>query len=81
MKTNIAERKEALERASNATSIEAQSLDLSIGDSKEFELKDIQTYQRIRVRFTRLKTETGRCYATSMNGNVLMVTRIEDGEE
>ncbi len=80
MEAEILERKEALERASNVTGIEAESLDMEVGESREFNLKDIQAYQRIKVRFTRLKSETGRCYVTNMNGNAIKVTRNEDEE-
>ena len=78
MKLEIAARKIDLKRAINVTEIEAESLDLGIGESKDFCLIDIQSYQRIKVRFTRLKSETGRCYITNMNGNDITVTRTKD---
>jgi hypothetical protein len=78
MEANIKERGQELERVSNVTGIEAASLKLSVSESKAFKIKDHQAYQRIKVRFTRLKSETGRCYTISMDGNNVIVTRNED---
>jgi hypothetical protein len=71
----LEKRKKELERQANVSLIEAESLNLGIEEKKEFKIKDIQAYQRIRVRFNRLKKETGREYLTNLNGNKVVVTR------
>jgi hypothetical protein len=64
-----------LERQANASSIEAECLKFDVSDSKSFEIKDLETYQRIRGRFNRLKSETGRVYSTKIDGNNVIVRR------
>lgn len=78
MTTTIKERREELERMSNVTSIEADCLLMIIGETKTYRIKDLQAYQRLRVRFTRLKDSTGRRYITKMCGNKVQVSRIEN---
>lgn len=80
METEIKDRKAELERVSNVTSIEASALALDIGGSKDFRIMDIEAYQRLRVRLHRVKLSTGRAFATTMNGNKVSVSRLEDEE-
>lgn len=80
MEPNLVERANELKRKSNVTSIEAECITLGVGESKQFKIMDIQTYQRLRIRLLRLKDNTGRAYTTTMNGNYVIVTRQEDEE-
>lgn len=64
-----------LERQSNVSEIEAVSLTLDVNNCRTFKIKDLQTYQRLRTRFNRLKSDTGRIYETEMEGNNITVTR------
>lgn len=80
MEPNLVERATELKRKSNVTSIEAESISLCIGESKQFKIMDLETYQRLRTRLVRLKDNTGRCYSTTLSGNNVIVTRQEDEE-
>lgn len=80
MEPNLVERATELKRKSNVTAIEAECIDLYVGESKQFKIMDIQAYQRLRIRLLRLKDNTGRDIRTSMNGNFVIVTRHEDVE-
>ena len=78
MSIEIEIRKENLEREALVSSVEAKSIELNVGESRTFNVKDIESYQRIRTRFNALKKSTGRQYKTELNGNLLKVLRIED---
>ncbi len=71
----LKKRQADLERQANASAIEAECIKFEIGDSKSFKIKDLETHQRIRTRFNRLKLDTGRVYRTEMDGNSIIVTR------
>jgi hypothetical protein len=60
--------------------IEAECLNLGIGSSKTFELKDLQAYQRLRGRFWRLRLASGLDYRTEIDGNNVVVTRVAEDE-
>ena len=78
MTSAITSRQIRLERESNVSAIEASALKLEVGETIEKSIKDIQAYQTIRTRFNRLKRSTGRIYETSMSGNKIIITRMED---
>jgi hypothetical protein len=68
-----------LMRDSKVTAIESKSILLEVGQSEEFDdILDIQTYQRIRTRFNRLKRNEGIVLSTNLDGSKLTVTRKED---
>ncbi len=81
MGKTIIERMEQLQRMSNVSSIEAECLGMGVGETKSYRIKDLQAYQRLRVRFCRLKESTGRCYITKLHGNKICVSRLEDRKE
>lgn len=71
----LKKRQTELERQSVVSGIEAKCLELDVSKSETFEIKDLQTYQRIRTRFYRLKNETGRIYETIIDGDTVTITR------
>ncbi|MDR0682041.1 MAG: hypothetical protein LBG15_09380 [Dysgonamonadaceae bacterium] len=72
----LKKRRIELKRQADVAVIEAESIALDIGENKTFGLKDLQAYQRVRARLSRLKEESGAIYRTAINGNDVTVTRI-----
>ena len=71
----IEKRKEELERAANVKMIQAGAISLEPGDEKNFKVKDIQAWQRVRTRLLRLGRKTKRSYFTKLEGNKLTIRR------
>ena len=67
-----------LERTAQVTSIEAKSIQMVVGEKNEFDIMDLQTYQRMKMRFNRLKSLTGMCFRCELRSNSINVTRLED---
>ena len=78
MEKEIKDRTDRLARLAKVSDIEVKSMNLQIGESKEFKMIDIQAYQSIRTRFNRAKNRDGFRFTTAMKGNTLTVTRIEN---
>lgn len=78
MEDEIKKEQRKLDRESNVNKIISESLNLFVGESKTFTLKDIQAHQMVRTRFYRIKDNYGQVYKTSSDGNQITVTRIED---
>jgi len=74
----LEKREERLQRERNVSMIESGSLLLNVSESETFRIKDVEAYQRLKVRLTRLKAEVGRCYTVNLDGNDVKVTRNED---
>jgi hypothetical protein len=74
----LEKREERLQRERNVSMIESGSLLLNVSESETFRIKDVEAYQRLKVRLTRLKAEVGRCYTINLDGNDVKVTRNED---
>jgi len=72
---NLEERKKELQRQAKVNSIEAASLKLEKGEAISFKLMDLESYQRVRMRLSRVKKTTGLVYRTELDGNRLIVTR------
>ena len=64
-----------LDRQTQVTSIESTCLQIKPGESRCFEIIDLETLARVRMRFSRLKADTGRAYSAEMEGNSITVTR------
>jgi len=67
-----------LERTAQVTSIEAKCIQMEVGEKNEFEIMDLQTHQRMKMRFNRLKSLTGMCFRCELSINSIIVTRLED---
>lgn len=75
MKQSVKARIKELDRQTNVTAIESMCLSLKVGASKEHKILDLQSYQRVRTRLTRLKSETGFEWETELVGNKVKITR------
>ncbi|MEI6556334.1 MAG: hypothetical protein WCL70_12160 [Paludibacter sp.] len=63
----------------NVKMIISDSLNLSVAESKAFTLKNIQALQiMVRTRFYQIKQNYGKVFTTTLNGNMITVTRYED---
>lgn len=71
----IKKREIRLKRDLLVSDIETKCLKMDIKDSDSFKIMDVETYQRLRSRFTRLKNGTGRVYEVMLDGNNVNVTR------
>ncbi len=69
-----------LKRQAFVAKVESDCLDLCVGESKTFRLFDLQSLQRLKTRFSRLKDTAGRDLRTTMDGNNVTVTRYDDEE-
>ena len=69
-----------LKRQAFVAKIESDCLDLCVGESKTFKFFDLQSLQRLKTRFSRLKDTAGRDLRTTMDGNNVTVTRYDDEE-
>ncbi len=63
-------------RAAKVAKIMQDCYKLYVGESCEAK-GDAMTLSTIRVRLTQMKSE-GVCFTTSMNGNKIKITRLED---
>ena len=71
----FSKRQRELKRQSNVAAVEAASIALEVGETGSFLVLDIQAWQRLRTRFTRLKPDYE--FETEMDGNNLTVKRIQ----
>ena len=78
IKKEIDERAVELKRQAFVANAEADALHLCVGESKKYKFFDLQSLQRLKTRFSRLKDSTGRDFRTELNGNNVTVTRYED---
>lgn len=69
-----------LKRQAFVAKVESDCLDLCVGECKTFKFFDLQSLQRLKTRFSRLKDTAGRDLRTTMDGNNVTVTRYEDEE-
>ena len=69
-----------LKRQAFVAKVESDCLDLCVGESKTFKFFDLQSLQRLKTRFSRLKDTAGRDLRTTMDGNNVTVTRYDDEE-
>lgn len=76
MTDELQKRQKELKRESNVSAIEAGSLLMKVGETKCFKIMDLQSWQRIRSRLTRLKKKTKMEFKTTIEGNKLTVKRI-----
>ena len=74
----IDERAIELKRQAFVANAEADCLNLYVGESKKFKFFDLQSLQRLKTRFSRLKDNIGRDFRTELNGNYVTITRHED---
>lgn len=79
-KKEIDNRAIELKRQAFVAKVESDCLDLCVGESKTFKFFDLQSLQRLKTRFSRLKDTAGRDLRTTMDGNNVTVTRYEDEE-
>ena len=80
MNKTIENRSLELSRQAFVSTTEAKCIKLLIGESRTFELLDLESLQRLKTRFSRLKDIFGLDLRTSLNGNIINVTRYEDEE-
>jgi len=78
MDMEIEKRKTELERLSNVSAIEALILELEIGESKVSKIRDVESYQCLRIRLKRIKNSFGICFSSVLTENYVIVTRIEN---
>lgn len=74
----IDERAIELKRQAFVATTEADCIGLIIGESRKYKLLDLESLQRLKTRFTRLKDNTGLDIRTELVGNYITVTRFED---
>lgn len=72
----LKKRQRALNREANVSAIEAASIGLKVGETKTFKVMDVQAWQRVRTRLSRLKSKTNLKFETDIDGNNLTVKRI-----
>lgn len=68
-------RREELERKSFTAKVEAECLKLSKNQNIVYEILDMQSYQRIKMRLSRLKKECGLEFTVEIDKNNFIVTR------
>lgn len=66
-----------LRRQANVAEIEAACLLMRIGKSQSFEVMDLQTQQRLKMRLSRLKSmnDVMMSFETELDGNNVKITR------
>jgi len=78
MNLEIKRRKIELERLSNVSAIEALILELEIGESRVYKIKDIESYQWLRTRINRIRNSIGLRYSSEITINYVIITRLEN---
>lgn len=74
----LKQRTKELERQSWVSGAEAECLKMSVGENKRMDYFDAEAYQRLRTRLFRNKQNTGKIYSTSLDGDIITITRFED---
>jgi hypothetical protein len=69
-------RKAELERKAVSSKIELDCIGLNAGGVIYVEVKDIETYNMLRMRLYRLKRNYGKEYTLSVKGNEVTIKRI-----
>jgi hypothetical protein len=78
MNLEIKRRKIELERLSNVSAIEALILELEVGESRVYKIKDIESYQWLRTRINRIRNSIGLRYSSEIKINYVIITRLEN---
>lgn len=78
IKKEIDSRALELKRQGFVANTEADCLGLLVGESKKIKLLDLESLQRIKTRFSRLKDNIGLDLRTELSGNYVTITRYED---
>jgi len=68
-----------LDPEANVKMIISDSLKLCVAESKAFTIKNIQALQMmVRTQFYQIKQNYGKVFTSTLNGNMITVTRYED---
>ncbi len=79
MEIEIEKESQMIDSESNVKLIISDSLNLCVAESKAFTLKNIQALQiMVITRFYQIKQNYGKVFTTTLNGNMITVTRYED---
>lgn len=77
-KKEIDSRALELKRQGFVANTEAVCIALMVGESKRVKLLDLESLQRLKTRFSRLKDNIGIDLRTELIGNYVTITRHED---
>lgn len=77
-KKEIDSRALELKRQGFVANTEADCIVLMVGESKRVKLLDLESLQRLKTRFSRLKDNIGLDLRTELIGNYVTITRHED---
>lgn len=77
-KKEIDSRALELKRQGFVANTEADCIALMVGESKRVKLLDLESLQRLKTRFSRLKDNIGIDLRTELIGNYVTITRHED---